>query len=383
MPLPNPQSTPSSTPKDSKNYLHVHRTDGRSLEAPIQSYRGISLSVQMTLKKQGKMADVQEPGIDRQGYMTFVLDADVSPAFLHWAQNQAGKGPGTQCHRRIRIDRFKRENQLCLYDDLVKCDPILSRRQQGDERRPDGFGRRHRFQSADPLQGAEITTKKYGSAGFCAMEVGSEPSKSLNLAQGEFVPDGEFDLRSHKRMLHWAVKATGGFESAWVLLGKGLAFKAGGRVFGRFPKTYWADYLLKVDGHGVTRRLDITTYAGGNRRHLEMSHGKEGWRIQGKREPKFAEALDCDIAYSPLTNTMPILRHQLHRLPGTSHLLMVFVEMPGLRVVPSRQTYTHLSGPGKTGLVRFSSGDFLADLSVDARGFVIKYPKMAERVEEI
>lgn len=37
------------------------------------------------------------------------------------------------------------------------------------------------------------------------------------------------------------------------------------------------------------------------------------------------DALDCDLAFSPLTNTMPVLRHRLHREPGEVRLVMAWV----------------------------------------------------------
>jgi hypothetical protein len=76
-----------------ENYLHIHLSDGQALDAPIQSFKGISLSVLTTLKKQGKLANVSEPASDPHGYMTFVLNPDVSAAFTAWAKSLAGKGP--------------------------------------------------------------------------------------------------------------------------------------------------------------------------------------------------------------------------------------------------------------------------------------------------
>jgi hypothetical protein len=40
---------------------------------------------------------------------------------------------------------------------------------------------------------------------------------------------------------------------------------------------------------------------------------------------------------------MPVLRHDLLRLPGDHEFLMAFIEIPSLRVVPRRERYTHLA----------------------------------------
>ena len=47
-----------------------------------------------------------------------------------------------------------------------------------------------------------------------------------------------------------------------------------------------------------------------------------------------------------------------------------------LEVLASRQTYTAL-GEGR---VRFETGSFRADLTLDERGYVVHYPGLAERV---
>ena len=91
-------------------------------------------------------------------------------------------------------------------------------------------------------------------------------------------------------------------------------------------------------------------------------------------------ALDCDLGLSPLTNTMPVLRHRLHREGGAADLLMAWVSVPDLHVHASPQRYEHLRTTAAGAVVRFSSGDFTADLLVDADGFVTDYPGLGTRV---
>ena len=51
--------------------------------------------------------------------------------------------------------------------------------------------------------------------------------------------------------------------------------------------------------------------------------------------------------------------------------------VPSLLVVPAEQTYTVLEG----GNVRFDSEGFTAELQLDADGYVISYPGLAERAD--
>jgi len=73
---------------------------------------------------------------------------------------------------------------------------------------------------------------------------------------------------------------------------------------------------------------------------------------------------------------MPVLRHALHRTPGEREFVMAWVRVPDLTVQANAQTYTHL-GPDR---VRYASGTYRADLTLDADGLVVEYPGMANRL---
>jgi hypothetical protein len=94
-------------------------------------------------------------------------------------------------------------------------------------------------------------------------------------------------------------------------------------------------------------------------------------------------ALDCDVEWCPLTNTMPVLRHRLLDEPGTADFLAAWVAVPTLSVRPSRQRYTALGATADgMRLIRFDSldSDFTADLTFDRDGLVVTYPGLARRL---
>jgi hypothetical protein len=147
---------------------------------------------------------------------------------------------------------------------------------------------------------------------------------------------------------------------------------ASGTQLGADPHPYRAAYQLDARGDWITRRLRVDVPGVGS---LDLRHDGAGhW--EGR--PELDGALDCDLAYSPLTNLMPIRRHQLHQRAGTVDLVMAWVSLPDLAVYRSEQRYEHL-GPGR---VRYSSGDFVADLEVDGDGLVVTYPQLARRVAD-
>ncbi|MFE0473610.1 putative glycolipid-binding domain-containing protein [Streptomyces sp. NPDC058947] len=181
---------------------------------------------------------------------------------------------------------------------------------------------------------------------------------------------------SAARVLTWEVSASRGFETAWVQVRDGV-LRARGRAVGMEPEPYWVTYDLDTGDGFVTRRLRVTVDSAGGSRSLDLLHdGGGGWTADGERLPGVDGALDCDLGLCPLTNTMPVLRHGLHRGPGQLEFLMAWVSVPDLTVRPSRQTYTH-RGPGR---VRFASGDFRSDLEFDEEGFVVAYPSLARRL---
>ncbi|WP_218025313.1 putative glycolipid-binding domain-containing protein [Nocardia jejuensis] len=187
---------------------------------------------------------------------------------------------------------------------------------------------------------------------------------------------------SLERSVLWQIRETAGFESAWANL-DGRRLRADGTVAGQLPEPYRLSYRLDTDDEAATTRLEVVCHLRDRTLTLDLRRGGTEWTVNGTARPDLSEALDCDLACSPMTNTMPVLRHDLHRQPGSHRFTMAFVELPTLRVVPSRQQYTHL-GPDEGGVrVRYESGTFRSDLLFDRDGLVIDYPHLARRVEPI
>ena len=132
--------------------------------------------------------------------------------------------------------------------------------------------------------------------------------------------------------------------------------RATGTQIGIEPVPYRADYRLDATAPGsVTRslRVEVTGEGWERRLRLERAEDRE-WTIEvggsgavdlpapGGDGELVAEALDCDLAFSPLTNAMPVRRHRLDQ-GGAESFLMAWVSLPDLAVTPSVQHYTHIS----------------------------------------
>ncbi|MCF6521845.1 putative glycolipid-binding domain-containing protein [Streptomyces sp. JJ36] len=188
-------------------------------------------------------------------------------------------------------------------------------------------------------------------------------------------------MNARRRVLTWRTTDRTGYETAWAEPSGPSSFRAHGRAFGLSPAPYWLTYELETGEHWATRRIRVSVEAESSVRNLELERGADGgWTADGEPLAGLAEALDCDLGRSPLTNAMPVLRHRLHRAPGEHDVVTAWIAVPELVVRASRQRYTHVSRAPGGAVVRFASGDFRSDLTLDREGFVVHYPRLAERV---
>jgi len=160
---------------------------------------------------------------------------------------------------------------------------------------------------------------------------------------------------------------------------------ASGTAMGSSPSGYRLDYRLETGSAFVTRRLSVTARGDGWKRSLDLTRLRSGrWVCAGvvSDMKALAGALDCDLALSPLTNTMPVLRHGLLHEGGPLEFLMAWVSVPDLQVVPSVQRYRFLRRSGRFSIVRYESQsrDFVADLTFDKDGLCVDYPGIGRSV---
>ncbi|WP_320669683.1 putative glycolipid-binding domain-containing protein [Patulibacter defluvii] len=169
--------------------------------------------------------------------------------------------------------------------------------------------------------------------------------------------------------------------------------RASGVQLGVAPLPYRADYALEAGDRFATARLTVRVAGAGWSRSLDLRRADGRWTIDARAEgvvalpapggdtATLADAADCDLAWSPLTNLMPVRRHDLDRGPGQVELTVAWVALPALTVERSRQRYEHVDD----GVVRFVALDddadgFTADLTLDRDGLVVEYPALARRV---
>jgi hypothetical protein len=190
-------------------------------------------------------------------------------------------------------------------------------------------------------------------------------------------------------MLTWQAEDGHGLEGVRMIPGHG-GFRALGRMVRVEPTGgFTSSYRLVVGEDGRVSRLSVTSATAEKERHLTINRTDDGvWLLDtgsgsGAVRDDCAGAVDVDLAYSPMFNTIPIRRLGLHREAGEHTLPMVFVSLPDLEVRVVEQTYRTVSvldeDTGHAG-IGFATGDFTADLVVDADGVVTSYPGLARRL---
>jgi Putative glycolipid-binding len=92
-------------------------------------------------------------------------------------------------------------------------------------------------------------------------------------------------------------------------------------------------------------------------------------------ELKLGDADFFDLGWSPLFNSLPVVRDALLQIGPPRVYMMSWVDVPSLEVSRSTQRYEPLGN----GLVRFTAGEFTADIRFDEAGFVLDYPGIATR----
>jgi hypothetical protein len=197
-----------------------------------------------------------------------------------------------------------------------------------------------------------------------------------------------------ERSITWAKEGRRGMETARVRLQRGR-LAAVGKAVGSAPIRYSLDYELTSGARYATKKLMIRARGDGWSRWMHLERSPAGiWRAPhqargvvrlrppGGEMSLIKGAVDCDLAWSPLTNTMPVLRHDLLRGGGSVDFLMAWVSVPDLHVYPSAQRYTFLRRDGSHSVVRYESipGGFTAEIVFDSEGLVVDYPGIGSRL---
>ncbi|MEV0296511.1 putative glycolipid-binding domain-containing protein [Nocardia sp. NPDC050710] len=182
-------------------------------------------------------------------------------------------------------------------------------------------------------------------------------------------------------ILTWRSHNATRMESVRVTL-NGNRIRAAGRMIGGAcadHPAFSASYDLVTDENGVTKRLSVRATTSAGERHASIARDEENyWLVDAGGNhvrSTFAGALDVDVVLSPFFNTLPIRRYGLQHAVDEIQVPVVYVRLPDLLVQEASLTYSAASD-GISVLSPVSS----ATVTVDADGFLLDYPGLAERI---
>jgi hypothetical protein len=187
-------------------------------------------------------------------------------------------------------------------------------------------------------------------------------------------------------ILTWRAHDVPRMESVRVQL-TGKRIKAYGRIVAaatQLHPAFSASYDLVTDDSGATKRLSLTVTMAERERQLNIARDEENmWLVQDKlnqatRAPHDG-ALDVDVIYSPFFNALPIRRTGLYEHAESISLPVVYVRLPELTVETVNINYAS-EAPNPGAGIKLQSPVAETTITVDADGFILDYPGLAERI---
>jgi len=186
-------------------------------------------------------------------------------------------------------------------------------------------------------------------------------------------------------MVTWQGYREPRLEQVRLLLSDQRRLRASGRLVTAGPdEQFSASFEVGVGEEGTVKRLLLRSATVEEEKQISLSRTADGaWLVdtgKGSERREFGGAMDVDVQFVVLFNSIPIRRLGLHREAGEHVLPVVRVSLPDLSVQVVEQTYRTVSVGDDTSVINFSSGDFSSDLVVDAQGIVVDYPQVSRRI---
>jgi uncharacterized protein len=174
-------------------------------------------------------------------------------------------------------------------------------------------------------------------------------------------------------------------ESVRVQL-SGKRIKANGRIVAAADDThpaFAAYYDLHTDETGATKRLGMTVTLAERERQLSVARDEENmWLVtdqRGESRAAYEGALDVDVVFSPFFNALPIRRCGMLERATSITVPTIYVSLPDMSVNSAMVSYSS-AGPRTAEGIKVHSPVSDTTLTVDADGFIVNYPGLAERI---
>ena len=183
----------------------------------------------------------------------------------------------------------------------------------------------------------------------------------------------------------WRAHDARRMESVRVQL-SGKRLKANGRIVAAATDSnpaFAAYYDLQTDDRGATKRLGMTVTLAERERQLAVARDEENmWMVtdhSGESRAGYDGALDVDVVFSPFFNALPIRRCGLTERADSITVPTIYVRLPDMALMSAMVSYSSPE-PGSADGIKVHSPVSDVTLTVDADGFIVDYPGLAERI---
>lgn len=167
-----------------------------------------------------------------------------------------------------------------------------------------------------------------------------------------------------------------GHESAQLFFQDSLWHLEGTAVFAHDRLPCRLDYQIICDSHWHTRSADVAGWVGNNSIKIQLSVSPDlRWKLNGESAAEVEGCIDLDLNFSPSTNLLPIRRLEL-AVGQEMEVRAAWLRFPSFRLEPLVQMYRRIDET--TYRYESAGGRFVTELTVNAEGFVTKYPNLWE-----
>ncbi len=173
------------------------------------------------------------------------------------------------------------------------------------------------------------------------------------------------------RSILWRRLDRPGHEAARLFLQGSGWHLTGTAVFASDGRPCRLDYQVVCSADWRTLSGRLSGWLGTSLVEVEVAADAGRWRLNGVECPTVAGCIDLDLNFSPSTNLLPIRRLGL-AVGAQAPVRAAWLRFPSFALEPLDQVYRRTGDT--TYRYESAGGSFVADLRVNAEGFVTEYP---------
>jgi len=165
-----------------------------------------------------------------------------------------------------------------------------------------------------------------------------------------------------------------GHESARLSFQDDVWRLAGSAIFTYNRQPCRLDYVVVCDIAWQTQSGRVTGWVGPDT--IEAKIAVDSERRWWLNDTEYSEALGCtdlDLNFSPSTNLLPIRRLNLE-IGQSAEVKAAWLRFPSFKIEPLDQIYSRIAEA--TYRYESAGGSFVAELAINAAGFVTTYPNI-------